>query len=45
MVLAEGQNFARRLMETPANLMTPTKFADEAQSKLGPLENVVVLVR
>jgi len=26
-IKAEAQNFARRLMDTPANLMTPTKFA------------------
>lgn len=25
--LAEGQNIARRLMETPANILTPTNFA------------------
>lgn len=24
---AEGQNIARRLMETPANILTPTNFA------------------
>lgn len=28
--LAEGQNIARRLMETPANILTPTNFAQEA---------------
>ena len=36
--MAEGQNLARRLMETPANHMTPTLFADvasEALSKAG----------
>ncbi|MPC13202.1 Cytosol aminopeptidase [Portunus trituberculatus] len=27
---AEGQNIARRLMETPANILTPTNFAQEA---------------
>ncbi|XP_059482777.1 cytosol aminopeptidase-like isoform X4 [Neocloeon triangulifer] len=31
---ADAQNFARRLMDTPANLMTPTIFAQEAASVL-----------
>lgn len=26
-IKAKAQNFARRLMDTPGNLMTPTKFA------------------
>lgn len=29
-LLANGQNLTRRLMETPANLMTPTHFANTA---------------
>ena len=32
--LAECQNLARRLMETPANRMTPTIFAQEATQQL-----------
>lgn len=31
---AEIQNLARRLSETPANQMTPTRFADEAAREL-----------
>ncbi|XP_043918123.1 cytosol aminopeptidase isoform X2 [Protopterus annectens] len=38
---AEGQNLARRLMETPANLMTPTIFADKIQQKLSSLSGKV----
>ncbi|XP_042872445.1 cytosol aminopeptidase-like isoform X2 [Penaeus japonicus] len=43
-VLAEGQNLARRLMETPANVLTPTNFAQEAVNSLESL-GVEVLVR
>ncbi|CAG2104682.1 unnamed protein product, partial [Medioppia subpectinata] len=35
--LAVGQNFTRKLMETPANLMTPTKFANIAVQELTKL--------
>jgi len=35
--LAAGQNLARHLMEAPANLMTPTRFAEEARAALEPL--------
>lgn len=31
---AEGQNLARRLMESPANRMTPTRFAEIATEVL-----------
>lgn len=34
-VLAEGQNFARWLMDTPSNHMTPTNFVHAVTSKLG----------
>lgn len=44
-VLAEGQNFAKYLMEAPANEMTPTIFAKKALEKLGSLENVTVTQR
>ena len=44
-VLAEGQNFAKYLMEAPANEMTPTIFARKAVEKLGTLENVTVTPR
>jgi aminopeptidase len=36
-VLAQGQNLARRLMETPANKMTPTIFAGIAKELAEPL--------
>ena len=32
--LADGQNFTRKLMETPANIMTPTRFANIAVESL-----------
>ena len=44
-MLAEGQNLSRRLMETPANYMTPTIFAKNAVDILGKLENVEVIAR
>lgn len=44
-ILAEGQNLARKLMEAPANHMTPTHFANIAQEKLGSLPKVKVTVR
>jgi aminopeptidase len=42
--LAEGQNTARRLMEMPANLMTPTIFAETA-TELGNKLGIQVHVR
>ncbi|CAG0893538.1 unnamed protein product [Cyprideis torosa] len=36
-IKAEAQNLARYLMEMPANLMTPTIFAQEAEKHLAPL--------
>ena len=44
-VFAEGQNFARDLMETPSNHLTPTRFGEIATEKLGKLERVTVIVR
>jgi len=35
---AKGQNLARTLMETPANYMTPTLFAQRAKSELEPID-------
>merc|ERR1712004_288598 len=43
-VLGEGQNFARRLMEAPANVMTPTRFSELAQEYLGRCANTTVNV-
>ena len=34
-VTATAQNFARELMETPSNLMTPTKFVEAVSHQLG----------
>ena len=34
---AQAQNWARKLSDTPANLMTPTIFAEEASRVLGNL--------
>lgn len=36
-VLANTQNWSRTLMDTPANLMTPTIFAQNVKDKLTPL--------
>lgn len=33
-LFAAGQNLARQLMETPANEMTPTRFAEIIEKKL-----------
>ncbi|KPM04932.1 aminopeptidase-like protein 3 [Sarcoptes scabiei] len=43
-LLSTGQNLCRALEENPANLMTPTRFADIAVEKLGTL-GVTVHVR
>ena len=42
-ILANGQNIARKLMETPANLMTPTRFGEIA-TELGTPLGVKVIV-
>ncbi|KAJ3344879.1 hypothetical protein HDU83_004634 [Entophlyctis luteolus] len=44
-VLANAQNTARSLMETPANMMTPTIFCQRASSLFGNFQNVTVLAR
>ncbi|XP_055636608.1 cytosol aminopeptidase-like isoform X2 [Toxorhynchites rutilus septentrionalis] len=36
-ILADAQNWARKLMETPANLMTPTIFSENVKTKLASL--------
>jgi len=43
-VLGEGQNLARRLMEAPANVMTPTAFAKVATDVVGAVPGVTVQV-
>ncbi|EIW87422.1 leucine aminopeptidase [Coniophora puteana RWD-64-598 SS2] len=44
-VYARAQNTARTLMEMPANLMTPTIFANRATDLLDALPNTEVIVR
>ncbi|PVU89529.1 hypothetical protein BB559_005048 [Furculomyces boomerangus] len=41
---AESQNWARDLASTPANLMTPTIFAEEVVRELSQFDNVIVNV-
>ena len=45
LIYAEAQNFARTLMETPTNYMTPTKFTEYVQSKFDGLSKVETIVR
>ncbi|CAJ0838875.1 17168_t:CDS:2 [Entrophospora sp. SA101] len=45
LIYAEAQNFARTLMEAPANYMTPTNFTEYVQSKFNRLSNVEIIVR
>ncbi|KAL7855741.1 hypothetical protein AOLI_G00193450 [Acnodon oligacanthus] len=40
---AEGQNLARRLMEAPANYVTPTVFAETIEQKLSPFSDRVII--
>ena len=44
-VYAEAQNLARTLMELPANMLTPTLFAERIQKEFEGLENVEIIVR
>ncbi|XP_066516537.1 cytosol aminopeptidase [Hoplias malabaricus] len=39
----EGQNLARRLMEAPANHVTPTIFAETIEKKLSPFADRVII--
>lgn len=41
-VYAEAQNFCKILMDTPANLMTPTVFCQMVQEKFAKLPNVKI---
>ncbi|BFZ63495.1 hypothetical protein YB2330_004618 [Saitoella coloradoensis] len=41
-VQATAQNIARRLMETPANMMTPKMFVEEAQTLIGEMGTVTL---
>ncbi|RUS84194.1 hypothetical protein EGW08_008034 [Elysia chlorotica] len=44
-ILAAGQNFARYLMESPANKMTPTIFSEKVGENLSQLPNCKVYIR
>ncbi len=43
-VLGSAQNFARELMETPSNHMTPTMFVDSVSDRIGQLKSDAVQV-
>jgi len=43
LILGRAQNFARELMETPANYLTPSLFCDQAQQALSDLPVEVVV--
>ncbi|GFR93036.1 leucine aminopeptidase-like protein [Elysia marginata] len=43
--LARAQNFARYLMESPANRMTPSIFCDKVKENLSQLPNCTVTIR
>jgi len=45
LLLSRAQNFARELMETPSNLMTPTMFAERLTKRLSDVEQVAVHAR
>lgn len=45
LTFAAAQNLARTLMETPANLLTPTKFCEKISEEFKGLENVELFVR
>lgn len=42
-ILASAQNFARTLMDTPANLMTPTIFAETIKKRYQGIKNLEVI--
>ncbi|KAL0567710.1 hypothetical protein V5O48_014282 [Marasmius crinis-equi] len=44
-VYAYSQNFARTLMELPANIITPTEFCERAKKEFEGIENVELIVR
>jgi aminopeptidase len=44
-IVAKAQNFARTLMELPANMITPTKFCERVQREFEGLDNVEIIVR
>ncbi|XP_053407278.1 cytosol aminopeptidase-like [Mercenaria mercenaria] len=44
-IKAEGQNWARHLMEMPANRLTPALFVEAVQNKLSNRSNITINVR
>ncbi|KAI0641263.1 cytosol aminopeptidase family, catalytic domain-containing protein [Trametes meyenii] len=44
-VYAKAQNFARTLMELPANIVTPTAFTERIKTEFAGIPNVEVIVR
>ena len=44
LVYGQAQNLARELMETPANLMTPTLFCERIQKEFRSIDNVEIQV-
>ena len=44
-IFGEGQNFAKELMEMPANLLTPKLFTEKATEKFSRVSSVEVIVR
>lgn len=45
LVFGRAQNLARELMETPANIMTPTAFCERIQKEFEGIPNVEIHVR
>lgn len=45
LVCGEGQNFARDLMETPSNLLTPHFFTKKVIDRFSRLQSVKITVR
>ncbi|RDB19531.1 Cytosol aminopeptidase [Hypsizygus marmoreus] len=44
-VYAQAQNFARTLMELPANMITPTIFTERVKAQFAGIKNVEIIVR
>ncbi|KAF9461961.1 leucine aminopeptidase [Collybia nuda] len=44
-IYGKAQNFARTLMELPANMMTPTIFTERVQAEFKGLKNIEIIVR
>jgi aminopeptidase len=44
-IYAQAQNFARTLMELPANMMTPTRFAERVKAEFANVPNVKIVVQ